>query len=52
MYCHAAGVNPSIPGVIILRELCEYYSVEKIMVSESGVRTGYLLNKLMYNGVL
>lgn len=45
-------VHTIVPGAIILKELCEYYSVEKIMVSESGVRTGYLLNKLTYNGVL
>lgn len=34
------------PGIIILHEICDYFSIEKIKVSKFGVREGYLLNKL------
>lgn len=36
-------------GIIILNEICSYFSVETIKVSKYGVREGYLLNKLSIN---
>lgn len=45
-------IHTITPGAIILKEICKYYSVEKVLVSQSGVRTGYLLRKLNRQGVL
>lgn len=39
-------IHTIVPGALILLAICEYFSVEDILVSESGVRTGYLLEKL------
>lgn len=35
-----------IPGTLILLKLCDHYNVKEILVSESGVRAGYLSMKL------
>ncbi len=39
-------IHTVIPGIIILVELCEHLSVKAVLVSESGVREGYLLSKI------
>ena len=39
-------IHTIVPGALILLTICDYFSVEEILVSESGVRTGYLLEKL------
>lgn len=39
-------IHTFIPGALILLEICDYFSVKKVLVSQSGVRTGYLLEKL------
>ncbi|MDO5026494.1 MAG: hypothetical protein Q4E50_01545 [Tissierellia bacterium] len=39
-------IHTAIPGLIILTELCSHLSVKAILVSDSGVREGYLLSKI------
>lgn len=39
-------IHTLVPGALILLEICRYFKVKEILVSESGVRTGYLLEKL------
>lgn len=39
-------IHTAVPGALILMEFCKYFSVRKLLVSDSGVRTGYLMQKL------
>lgn len=39
-------IHTVIPGMIILTELCNHLSVKAILVSNSGVREGYLVSKI------
>ncbi len=36
-------------GVVILLEICDFFRVEKIYISDKGVREGYLTSKLSQN---
>lgn len=39
-------IHSIIPGMLILNELCEHLSIKSILVSNSGVREGYLTSKI------
>jgi exopolyphosphatase/guanosine-5'-triphosphate,3'-diphosphate pyrophosphatase len=34
------------PGLVLLRTVCKFFSIQKILISNQGVREGYLLSKL------
>ena len=40
-------IHTIIPGTIILRTIIKYYDCEQILVSEYGVREGYLIKKVI-----
>jgi len=40
-------IHTIIPGMIILRTIAKHYNCEKIMVSEYGVREGYLIKTVI-----
>lgn len=42
----ASRIHTMIPGLLIIQELCKYFSTEEMQVSKFGVREGYLNHKL------
>lgn len=40
-------IHTILPGMIIMNEICKFFSVEKINVSQTGVREGYVYSKLL-----
>lgn len=40
-------VHTLLPGMAILNRLCKYFYCEKINISQTGVREGYVYNKLL-----
>jgi exopolyphosphatase/guanosine-5'-triphosphate,3'-diphosphate pyrophosphatase len=42
-------IHTVIPGMLILREVCKYFGSECIVVSNYGVREGYLYDKVLKN---
>ncbi len=38
-------------GVLILIEICDYFNIDKIYISDKGVREGYLISKLSKNKI-
>ena len=43
-------IHTLLPGMIIMNEICKFFSVEKINVSQTGVREGYVYSKLLGRG--
>ncbi len=41
-----ARIHTMIPGLIIIQQLAEYFSIDELQVSKFGVREGYLNHKL------
>ncbi|OON99670.1 MAG: hypothetical protein ATN35_11515 [Epulopiscium sp. Nele67-Bin004] len=39
-------VHTAVPGMIIMNEIAKYVKAEKIIVSNFGIREGYLYNKI------
>ena len=40
-------VHTLLPGMVILNRLCKYFYCEKISISQTGVREGYVYSKLL-----
>ena len=45
-------IHTIIPGMTILKAITKYFNTESIMVSEYGLREGYLYQKLVSNGII
>lgn len=48
-------VNPNrthtiVPGILILKTVCQHLNIKKIIVSEEGLREGYLIFKVLRGG--
>lgn len=43
----ADRVHTLIPGMIILNKIAKYFKVDKINISQTGVREGYVYNKVL-----
>lgn len=40
-------IHTLLPGMVIMNKICEFFSVETINVSQTGVREGYVYSKLL-----